>query len=72
MAETAITPRTKAIIAVHLYGNLCDMKRLLTIGQKQYGTSANWASTQNCGKIRLCGPFPLFPVVFTNRRCLYA
>ncbi len=33
-AETAITPRTKAIIAVHLYGNLCDMDRLLAIGKK--------------------------------------
>ena len=35
-AETAITPRTKAIVAVHLYGNLCDMSRLLAIGEK-YG-----------------------------------
>jgi len=26
--------RTKAIIAVHLYGNLCDMDRLLAIGRK--------------------------------------
>jgi perosamine synthetase len=33
-AETAITSRTKAIIAVHLYGNLCDMDRLLAIGKK--------------------------------------
>jgi perosamine synthetase len=33
-AEAAITPRTKAIIAVHLYGNLCDMDRLLAIGEK--------------------------------------
>ncbi|TRZ87849.1 MAG: DegT/DnrJ/EryC1/StrS aminotransferase family protein [Methanosarcinales archaeon] len=33
-AEAAITPYTKAIIAVHLYGNLCDMERLLVIGQK--------------------------------------
>lgn len=32
--EAAITPRTKAIIAVHLYGNLCDMDRLLAIGEK--------------------------------------
>lgn len=28
----AITKRTKAIIAVHLYGNLCDMDELLKIG----------------------------------------
>ena len=34
--EAVITPRTKAIIAVHLYGNLCDMKVLLGIG-KSYG-----------------------------------
>lgn len=33
-AEAAITPKTKAIIAVHLYGNLCDMDRLLAIGAK--------------------------------------
>jgi len=34
LAEAAITPRTKAIIVVHLYGNLCDMDRLLAIGEK--------------------------------------
>jgi perosamine synthetase len=34
MAEAAITPRTKAIVAVHLYGNLCDMDRLLALGTK--------------------------------------
>ena len=34
LTETAISPRTKAIVAVHLYGNLCDMDRLLAIGQK--------------------------------------
>ena len=33
-AEAAITPRTKAIVAVHLYGNLCDMNRLLAIGER--------------------------------------
>jgi len=32
----AITPRTKAILAVHLYGNLCDMDALLAIG-RQHG-----------------------------------
>ena len=35
LAEAAITPRTKAIIATHLYGNLCDMERLLTIGRER-------------------------------------
>ena len=34
--EEAITPKTKAIIAVHLYGNLCEMDELLAIGAK-YG-----------------------------------
>lgn len=32
--EAAITPRTKAIVAVHLYGNLCDMNALLAIGER--------------------------------------
>jgi perosamine synthetase len=32
--ESAITNRTKAVIAVHLYGNLCDMGRLLEIGRR--------------------------------------
>lgn len=30
--EKAITPHTKAIISVHLYGNLCDMDALRAIG----------------------------------------
>jgi perosamine synthetase len=34
-AEAAITPRTKAIIATHLYGNLCDMDRLLEIWRRR-------------------------------------
>ena len=34
--EAAITPHTKAIIAVHIYGNVCDMDKLLAIGEK-YG-----------------------------------
>lgn len=32
----AITPRTKAIVVVHLYGNLCNMDMLLNIG-RQHG-----------------------------------
>lgn len=34
LVEQAITPRTKAIVAVHLYGNLCEMDKLLAIGEK--------------------------------------
>jgi perosamine synthetase len=34
--KRAITKRTKAIIAVHLYGNLCEMDELFAIGN-QYG-----------------------------------
>jgi len=34
LAEAAITPRTKAILAVHLYGNLCETDRLLEIGRR--------------------------------------
>lgn len=36
LVEAAITPRTKAILAVHLYGNLCHMKQLMAIGER-YG-----------------------------------
>ncbi len=36
LVERAITPRTKAILAVHLYGNLCDLDALLDIGRR-YG-----------------------------------
>ncbi|MCX7068108.1 MAG: DegT/DnrJ/EryC1/StrS family aminotransferase [Methylococcales bacterium] len=35
-AEAAITSKTKAIIATHLYGNLCDMDALIALGNK-YG-----------------------------------
>ena len=34
--RVAITPRTRAIIAVHLYGNLCAMDELLALG-KEFG-----------------------------------
>jgi perosamine synthetase len=32
--ESAITSKTKAIIATHLYGNLCDMRALMELGAK--------------------------------------
>jgi perosamine synthetase len=34
LVEQAITPRTKAILTVHLYGNLCAMDELLAIGER--------------------------------------
>jgi perosamine synthetase len=32
--EEAITPNTTAIIVTHLYGNLCEMNQLMSIGEK--------------------------------------
>ncbi len=34
LIENAITPRTKAIVAVHLYGNLCEMGEIMTISKR--------------------------------------
>ena len=48
--EKAITPRTKAIVAVHLYGNLCDMDRLLAIGEK-YGIPVIEDSAEAIGSV---------------------
>lgn len=36
LIEAAITPRTRAIIPVHLYGQMCDMDRIQAIAEK-YG-----------------------------------
>lgn len=34
LIEAAITPRTRAILPVHLYGQMCDMRRLRAIADK--------------------------------------
>lgn len=36
LVEAAITPRTKAILPVHLYGNPCDMERLQAIADEHH------------------------------------
>lgn len=48
--EAAITPRTKAIVAVHLYGNLCDMDRLLAIG-KRHGIAVIEDAAEGLGSV---------------------
>lgn len=34
--ETAITPRTKAILAVHLFGQSCDMDQIMDIAERHH------------------------------------
>ena len=48
--RAAITPRTKAIVAVHLYGNLCDMGSLLDIG-RQYGIAVIEDAAEAIGSV---------------------
>lgn len=48
--EKAITPRTKAIIAVHLYGNLCEMDKLMKIGDK-YGVKVVEDAAEAIGSV---------------------
>lgn len=50
LAEAAITPKTKAIVAVHLYGNLCDMDKLLALGQT-YGIPVIEDSAEAIGSV---------------------
>jgi len=50
LVEKVITPRTKAIVAVHLYGNLCNMEELLVIGEK-YGIPIIEDSAEAIGSV---------------------
>lgn len=50
LVEAAITSRTKAIVAVHLYGNLCDMDQLLAIG-KRHGVPVVEDAAEGIGSV---------------------
>ena len=67
--EAAITPKTKAIIPVHLFGQPVDMKRLMEIAQAHnlyviedcaQATGAKWDG-QKVGSIGHIGCFSFFP-----------
>jgi dTDP-4-amino-4,6-dideoxygalactose transaminase len=67
--EAAITPQTKAIIPVHLFGQPTDMTRLMEIAQKHdlyviedcaQSTGAKWGG-QAAGSIGHIGCFSFFP-----------
>ena len=53
--EEAITPRTKAIIPVHLYGRVCDMEKINKISKKHNlvvieDTAQAFGASCHCGK----------------------
>jgi dTDP-4-amino-4,6-dideoxygalactose transaminase len=67
--EAAITPRTKAILPVHLFGQPVDMTRLMAIAQTHQlaviedcaqATGAEWAD-RKVGSIGHLGCFSFFP-----------
>jgi aminotransferase EvaB len=67
--EAAITPRTKAVIPVHLNGRVCDMERIQAIAQKhnlviiEDAAQALGASFlgQRAGSFGLSGCFSFYP-----------
>jgi dTDP-4-amino-4,6-dideoxygalactose transaminase len=67
--EAAITPRTKAIVAVHLYGQSCDMDRLMEVANRNglfviedcaQAIGARYKS-KPCGSIGVIGSLSFFP-----------
>ena len=67
--EAAITPRTKAIIPVHLFGQPVDMTRLMTIAEAHHlsviedcaqATGARWGE-KRVGNIGQIGCFSFYP-----------
>lgn len=59
LIEAAITPKTKAIIVVHVFGKLCDMDRINTIARR-HGIAVLEDMAQSLGarrKGKMCGSF---------------
>jgi dTDP-4-amino-4,6-dideoxygalactose transaminase len=49
LIENAITPRTKAILPVHIYGNVCDMDLIMNIAKKH-----SLFVVEDCAQATLC------------------
>lgn len=67
--ERKITKKTKAILPVHIYGQSCEMDRLLAIGKKYkipvvedcaHAHGAKY-KRKNCGTLGLAGCFSFYP-----------
>jgi dTDP-4-amino-4,6-dideoxygalactose transaminase len=69
LVEQAVTPRTRAIMPVHLNGRLCDMGRLMPLAEKHglivIEDSAQALGASYCGKrggsFALAGCFSFYP-----------
>lgn len=59
LVEKAVTERTKAIIVVHLFGKVCNMEKILAVGNK-HGVPVVEDMAQSLGAMKdgtMCGAF---------------